>query len=101
MKPILAAIAATGLLGGAGMAVAADLSPRIYAKAVPADPGYNWSGFYAGVHAGYTFGDDESIVTTGQAAGNILNVAGGARPGPGRWQDCWQSCSCPRPVPCS
>ena len=56
MKPILAAIAATGLLGGAGMAVAADLSPRIYAKAVPADPGYNWSGFYVGINAGYGIG---------------------------------------------
>ena len=38
------------------MAVAADLSPRIYAKAVPADPGYNWSGFYAGINAGYGIG---------------------------------------------
>lgn len=60
MKPILAAIAAAGLLGGAGMAVAADLSPRIYAKAVPADPGYNWSGFYAGINAGYGIGSASS-----------------------------------------
>ena len=56
MKPILAAIAITGSLGGAGMALAADLSPRTYAKAVPADPGYNWSGFYAGINAGYGIG---------------------------------------------
>ena len=44
-------------------------------------PAYDWSGFYVGVHAGYTFGEDENISTTGQVAANIANVAGGARPG--------------------
>jgi len=63
-------------------ALAADLPARTKAAAAPiVSPAYDWSGFYIGVHAGYTFGEDDSIVTTGQAAGNIANVAGGARPG--------------------
>ena len=54
MKRLLAALAATSLLGSA--AVAADLSPCTYTKAVPVDPGYNWSGFYVGINAGYGVG---------------------------------------------
>jgi outer membrane immunogenic protein len=81
------------LLGTAAMttlclslpALAADLPARV-TKAPPAlvSPAYDWSGFYLGVHAGYTFGntgeDDDTVTTTGQAQANILNVAGGARP---------------------
>lgn len=62
-------------------AFAADMPAR-YAKAPPmVSPAYNWSGFYVGVHAGYTFGEDDNVITTGQLAANIANVAGGARPG--------------------
>ena len=63
-------------------ALAADLPARV-TKAPPVlvSPAYNWSGFYLGVHAGYTFGEDDDISTTGQVAANIANVAGGARPG--------------------
>ena len=57
MKRILAAIAVTGLLGSVGAATAADLSPRSYTKAAPVDPGYNWSGFYLGLNAGYGTGN--------------------------------------------
>jgi outer membrane immunogenic protein len=32
---------------------AADLPARLDAKAPPLDPGYNWTGFYLGAHAGY------------------------------------------------
>jgi outer membrane immunogenic protein len=62
-------------------AFAADMPVR-YAKAPPqmVSPAYNWSGFYVGIHGGYTFGDDSNITTSGQAAGNIANVVGGARP---------------------
>lgn len=80
----------SALLGTAGIATlmlscpasAADMAAR-YTKAPPAmvSPAYNWSGFYAGIHAGYTFGEDDNVITTGQAAGNIANVVGGARPG--------------------
>ena len=63
-------------------AFAADMPAR-YAKAPPpmVSPAYNWSGFYVGVHAGYTFSEDDNVTTTGQLAGNVANVAGGARPG--------------------
>lgn len=63
-------------------ALAADLPARVAkAPALVVSPAYDWSGFYLGVHAGYTFGEDDDVSTTGQAAANIANVAGGARPG--------------------
>jgi len=38
-------------------AFAADLPARTYTKApVVVDPGYNWSGFYVGLNAGYSWG---------------------------------------------
>lgn len=82
MKNLLLGTASLAVLCLTLPAFAADMPAR-YAKAPPivVSPAYNWSGFYVGVHAGYTFGEDESIGTTGQAAGNIANVVGGARPG--------------------
>ena len=62
-------------------ALAADLPARVTKAPALVSPAYDWSGFYLGVHAGYTFGEDDTVSTTGQAAANILNVAGGARPG--------------------
>jgi outer membrane immunogenic protein len=63
-------------------AFAADLPARVTKEPpVPVSPAYNWSGFYLGVSAGYTFGEDDDITTTGQAAVNVNNVAIGARPG--------------------
>lgn len=82
MKNVVLGTAAFAALCLTLPATAADMPAR-YAKApaVVASPAYNWSGFYVGVHAGYTFGEDQGVVTTGQAAGNIANVVGGARPG--------------------
>jgi outer membrane immunogenic protein len=82
MKSFLLGTAAMATLCLSMPAIAADLPARV-TKAPPAlvSPAYNWSGFYLGVHAGYTFAEDEDITTTGQAAGNITNVAIGARPG--------------------
>lgn len=38
-------------------AFAADLAPRTYTKApIVVDPGYNWTGFYAGLNGGYSWG---------------------------------------------
>jgi outer membrane immunogenic protein len=46
----IASLAATG-------AFAADLPARTYTKApVMVDPGYNWTGFYAGLNGGYSWG---------------------------------------------
>lgn len=57
----------------------ASLAMGVSYGALAAEGG-NWAGPYAGVHLGYGNGSDESVTTTGQLAGNIANVAGGARP---------------------
>ncbi|MCP4618129.1 MAG: porin family protein [Bradyrhizobium sp.] len=51
MRRILSAVFALAALHGG--ALAADLPARAYTKAPKVDPGINWSGFYAGVNAGY------------------------------------------------
>lgn len=82
MKKILLATAAAIAMASVVPAVAADLAARPYTKApMMMEPAYNWSGFYAGVNAGYTFGDRDRVDTTGQAIINQTNVATGARPG--------------------
>lgn len=55
MKRILTGIAVTSLIT-CGVASAADFQP----KAPPA-PVYSWTGFYAGVNAGYAWGDADAI----------------------------------------
>ncbi|PSO16020.1 outer membrane protein [Bradyrhizobium sp. MOS003] len=54
-------------------AFAADLAvPHITAKAPPvaADPGHNWSGFYAGINIGYGWGRSATAVDFINAGGN-------------------------------
>jgi outer membrane immunogenic protein len=82
MKSFLFGTAALTTLCLSLPALAADLPARV-TKAPPVlvSPAYDWSGFYVGVSAGYTFGEDENISTTGQVQANINNVIGGARPG--------------------
>lgn len=43
--------------------------------------GRSRAGAYGGLHVGHGIGDNHNIKTTGQAAGNIANVASGACPG--------------------
>lgn len=80
MKKVLLA---TVLLAGSALAsptLAADL-PRKAAPIVVPPPVFSWSGLYGGINIGYGFDSDNDIQTTGQAAINVTNVAGGARPG--------------------
>lgn len=65
MKTFLIAAAA---LFGFTAAQAADIAARPTIKAPPLAPAYNWTGFYAGVNAGYGFGDQ----TVGFAGGDPL-----------------------------
>lgn len=62
-------------------AFAADLAvPRIYTKAPPAavDPGYNWSGFYAGLNIGYGWGRSATTADfTDSGNGALLNASPG------------------------
>jgi outer membrane immunogenic protein len=71
------ALAASVLVIGSAAAFAADLPARTYTKA-PAyvDPGYNWSGFYAGVNVGYSWGRSSGTLSLSDA-GTIVNSASG------------------------
>jgi outer membrane immunogenic protein len=65
MKRILIGIAAIASLFAATGVFAADLAARTYTKApVIVDPGYNWTGFYAGLNGGYSWGRANSTFAT-------------------------------------
>ena len=53
-----------------GMASAADLPTKMYTKAPIADPIYNWTGFYAGLNIGGSWGRQDNSLTT--AGGLVL-----------------------------
>ncbi|MCG7394192.1 porin family protein [Microvirga sp. ACRRW] len=60
MKKIL--LASVALLGFTAAASAADLPSRRVAPVVAAVPVFTWTGFYAGVNAGFGFNSNDSIV---------------------------------------
>lgn len=80
MKKIVfgAVVAASTAL--ATQSLAADLSRKAPVYKAPPAPIFTWTGFYAGVNAGYGFGTDSNTITTGIGAANINAVADGARP---------------------
>jgi outer membrane immunogenic protein len=57
----------------------AALALSVSSAALAAEGG-SWAGAYGGLHVGYGMASDDNINTTGQAAGNVANVASGARP---------------------
>jgi outer membrane immunogenic protein len=61
MKRYLVSVAAIFL--GIGTAQAAD----------PVDPGYDWTGFYVGLHGGYAFGGQDEVGLT-VSNGNFFNI---------------------------
>ena len=74
MKRILIAGAAIASLLTTN-ALAADLAARPYTKApVIVDPGYNWTGFYAGINGGYSWGRSDSTVPVVPLLGAFPNV---------------------------
>ncbi len=77
MKKVLFA----ALLAGTAFAtpaLTADL-PRKAPAFVP-PPVFSWTGFYVGVNAGYGFGNDSDVRTTGIGVANVNAVADLARP---------------------
>lgn len=74
--------AAVSLLATGAMAadlMAADLAPKPYVKGPALDPGLNWTGFYAGLNGGYSWGrSNATVLPTTPLAGRIgQNVDGG------------------------
>jgi hypothetical protein len=99
MKRVLIGIATVTSLLATG-ALAADLPAKVYTKApVYVDPGYNWSGFYIGGNAGYSWGragtdGTQSGTTSVSEFAAITNVlipgrpviTGSAEPGCSVWK---------------
>ncbi len=60
---------------------AADLPLTSFATPPLLPIPFTWTGLYAGPNVGYGFAGNDNVHTDGQAAPNIANIAGGARPG--------------------
>ena len=69
MKRLFLSGIALAMLAVSAPAIAADMPSRspVY-KAAPL-PIFNWTGFYAGVHAGYGWGDSENLSPNGWFGG--------------------------------
>ena len=78
----LSTILAAGLvLGTAQVASAADMGRPVY-KAAPAPVmmAYNWTGFYAGIHGGYAWGEQDNVLTALGVGGNLKRTMESTNP---------------------
>jgi outer membrane immunogenic protein len=76
-------LGATALLGWAGAAGAADLLPTRKSPPMPSPPSaYNWTGFHAGLNAGYGWGSgDANLQLSGTALAALTpNIISGSYP---------------------
>jgi outer membrane immunogenic protein len=70
----VALVAVTALVAGvAGNAFAADLPLKAPPRAMPA-PAFNWTGFYIGAHAGYSWGSGTSTYVDPALAAFDINM---------------------------
>jgi len=77
MKKIL--LSATALLGLTAGAMAADLPSRVAPAPIIAPvPVFTWTGFYAGVQAGYAWGEDETRLFFGGVPFDVVPLIGAA-----------------------
>src|SRR5689334_16102348 len=65
-------LAVFALAASHGGALAADLPARSYTKAPVVDPGINWSGFYAGINAGYGRGSAPTSLAHNDAEAQFI-----------------------------
>jgi outer membrane immunogenic protein len=75
MKQLL--LGTIGILSLGNAAIAADVPARAYTKASAIDPAYNWTGFYAGVHAGYGLGGTEWQILNIRTDGALGGIQAG------------------------
>jgi outer membrane immunogenic protein len=69
------------LIAGISSAHAADLPAQESTAPSGFGQPFNWTGPYVGVNAGFGFSGADQVHSDGQAAPNIANIQGGARPG--------------------
>jgi outer membrane immunogenic protein len=82
MKYMSLAATALALMTFSPAASAADLPARTYTKAPPiADPGYDWTGFYAGLNGGYSLGRANSTVLATPLRVDLNGGLGGGQAG--------------------
>ncbi len=87
MRRIVLAGVATAAVIASGAALAADIPARRYAPVAPvlAVPVFSWTGFYAGLNAGFAFGNDRSVFVPGVgnvgSGGNDAGFTGGGQLG--------------------
>lgn len=74
MKKFLLGCAA--VVASTGAAFATDMPYRAPAAIYKATPAYSWTGLYAGVHAGYGFGENEITDTVTGLAGKFKPAGG-------------------------
>jgi outer membrane immunogenic protein len=75
-------LAVFALAASHGGALAADLPARSYTKAAVVDPGINWSGFYAGLNAGYGRGSAPTSLAHNDAEAQFIGLPGEFNPLP-------------------
>jgi opacity protein-like surface antigen len=75
MKQLL--LGTIGILSLGNAAIAADVPARAYTKAPVIDPASNWTGFYAGFHAGYGLGATELQILNIRTDGALGGVQAG------------------------
>ena len=90
MKIIAKFLTAAALAAVASSASAADLRPAYKAAPAPVPVAYNWSGFYAGIHGGYGWGDINANLAGFTGSREIDGFFGGGQIG---WN--WQAAGSP------
>lgn len=75
MKQLL--LGTIGILSLGNAAIAADVPAHAFTKASAIDPAYNWTGFYAGVHAGYGLGGTEWQILNIRTDGALGGIQAG------------------------